>query len=37
VAHLIEKYVDVAFLEAKERTEGRVLLICTTNLDGDII
>ena len=35
LAHLIEKYVDDAFLEeiAKERTKGRILLIGTTNLD----
>jgi predicted acylesterase/phospholipase RssA len=35
LAHLIEKYVDDAFLEeiAKQRTKGRILLIGTTNLD----
>src|ERR1017187_7739452 len=35
LAHLIEKYVDAAFLQevARERTKGRILLIGTTNLD----
>ncbi len=35
LAHLIEKYVDGAFLLeiARERTKGRILLIGTTNLD----
>jgi predicted acylesterase/phospholipase RssA len=35
LAHLIEKYVDDAFLQeiARERTKGRILLIGTTNLD----
>jgi predicted acylesterase/phospholipase RssA len=35
LAHLIEKYVDDAFLQdvAKERSKGRILLIGTTNLD----
>jgi hypothetical protein len=35
LARLIEKYVDVAFLQeiARERIKGRILLIGTTNLD----
>jgi predicted acylesterase/phospholipase RssA len=35
LVHLIEKYVDDAFLQevARERTKGRILLIGTTNLD----
>jgi len=35
LAHLIEKYVDAAFLQeiARERAKGRILLIGTTNLD----
>jgi len=35
LAHLIEKYVDDAFLQeiARERAKGRILLIGTTNLD----
>jgi predicted acylesterase/phospholipase RssA len=35
LAHLIEKYVDDAFLQdvARERSKGRILLIGTTNLD----
>jgi predicted acylesterase/phospholipase RssA len=35
LAHLIEKYVDGAFLQdvARERSKGRILLIGTTNLD----
>lgn len=35
LAHLIEKYIDDAFLQevAKERAKGRILLIGTTNLD----
>jgi predicted acylesterase/phospholipase RssA len=35
LAHLIETYVDDAFLKeiAKERSKGRILLIGTTNLD----
>jgi predicted acylesterase/phospholipase RssA len=35
LAHLIEKYVDDAFLRdvARERSRGRILLIGTTNLD----
>src|SRR5260370_28284635 len=35
LARLIEKYVDVAFVQeiARERIKGRILLIVTTNLD----
>ena len=35
LVHLIERYVDAAFLQevARERAKGRILLIGTTNLD----